>query len=82
MITLSINVYNQKGVLEKLSGLLRRKLFNIEYIHAEPIDDRSGVTNIVVKISGPNEYKADNLIKLIDKIVEVIETKIIDEKTN
>lgn len=82
MITLEIKTYNKQGVLEKLSGLLRRKLYNIEFIHAEPSKIDSHITDILIKITGPNETKADNLIKHIEKIVEVVNAKLINEKTN
>lgn len=74
--TLAVLVTNKPGVLARISGLLSRRLFNIESI-AAGYTEEPGVTRITIVAQG-DDYILDQVMKQLSKLVDVI--KIVELK--
>jgi acetolactate synthase-1/3 small subunit len=74
--TLAVLVTNKPGVLARISGLLSRRLFNIESI-AAGYTEEIGVTRITIVVQG-DEYVLGQIMKQLAKLVDVI--KIVELK--
>lgn len=74
----SILTQNVPGVLFRISGLVRRKLFNIDSL---TVGDTSNPekSRFTISLIG-SEAEAQKLVQTIGKLVEVIEIKILDPK--
>lgn len=69
-------VENKPGVLFKVSGMFRRRNFNIESITVGPIDD-GRLARMTIVVRG-DEGIVEQLIKQLGKIVEVIRVSRLD----
>jgi len=76
--TLSVLVTNKPGVLARISGLLSRRMFNIESI-AAGYTEEPGVTRITIVAQG-DDYILGQVMKQLSKLVDVI--KIVEMKVN
>ena len=76
--TLAVLVTDKPGVLARISGLLSRRLFNIESIAAGYTEDE-GVSRITITVQG-DEYVLGQIMKQLAKLVDVI--KIMELKEN
>lgn len=76
---LSILVENKPGVLSRVSSLFDRRGYNIESITASETNNE-GVTNITLTVIG-DEMILDQIIKQLEKLVEVISVKHLSKKT-
>lgn len=77
---ISILTQNASGVLYRISGLVRRKLFNIDSL---TVGDTSNPekARFTISLTGSKE-EAQKLVQAISKLVEVIEINILNpEKT-
>ena len=74
--TLAVLVTNKPGVLARISGLLSRRLFNIESI-AAGYTEEEGVTRITITVQG-DDYVLGQIMKQLSKLVDVI--KIVELK--
>jgi len=74
--TLAVLVTNKPGVLARISGLLSRRLFNIESI-AAGYTEEVGVTRITISVQG-DDYVLGQVMKQLSKLVDVI--KIVELK--
>lgn len=74
--TLAVLVTNKPGVLARISGLLSRRVFNIESI-AAGYTEEPGVTRITIVVQG-DDYILDQVMKQLSKLVDVI--KIVELK--
>ncbi len=68
--SLSVLVVNKPGVLARISGLLSRRMFNIESIAAGLTEDPD-ITRITIVVQG-DEQELDQVIKQLSKLVDVI----------
>ncbi|MTI80296.1 MAG: acetolactate synthase small subunit [Firmicutes bacterium] len=68
--SLAVLVVNKPGVLARISGLLSRRMFNIESIAAGLTEDPD-ITRITVVVQGDDQV-LDQVIKQLSKLVEVI----------
>lgn len=68
--TLAVLVTNKPGVLARISGLLSRRVFNIESI-AAGYTEEPGVTRITIVVEGDG-YILDQVMKQLSKLVDVI----------
>lgn len=75
---LSVHAQNNPGVISRLSGLLRRKLFNIDSMTAGKthIDGVSSLTIVVV--GGVSE--ARKAASVIERLVEVLSVKVLERE--
>jgi acetolactate synthase-1/3 small subunit len=74
--TLAVLVTNKPGVLARISGMLSRRLFNIESI-AAGYTEEIGVTRITIVVQG-DDYTLGQVMKQLAKLVDVI--KIVELK--
>ena len=68
--TLAVLVVNKPGVLARISGLLSRRMFNIESI-AAGYTEEPDVTRITLVVQGDDRV-LDQVIKQVSKLVDVI----------
>ena len=76
--TISILVENHAGVLSRISGLFSRRGFNIDSLAVGVTDDPS-ISRITIVANG-NEYTLEQLEKQLDKLIEVIKVKTLDNE--
>lgn len=74
--TISILVENHAGVLSRISGLFSRRGFNIDSLAVGVTDDPS-ISRITIVANG-NEYTLEQLEKQLNKLIEVIKVKTLD----
>jgi acetolactate synthase-1/3 small subunit len=71
--TLSITVYNESGVLTRISTVFSSRGFNIESIAVGPTENL-GVSKIILVI--PGDYQTiEQITKQLNKLIQVIEIK-------
>ncbi|BAF58917.1 MAG: acetolactate synthase small subunit [Pelotomaculum sp.] len=75
--TLAVLVVNKPGVLARISGLLSRRVFNIESI-AAGYTEEPDVTRITLVIKG-DTHILDQVMKQLSKLVDVI--KVVELKS-
>lgn len=75
--TLAVLVVNKPGVLARISGLLSRRVFNIESI-AAGYTEEPDVTRITLVVKG-DTHILDQVMKQLSKLVDVI--KIVELKS-
>lgn len=75
--TLAVLVVNKPGVLARISGLLSRRVFNIESI-AAGYTEEPDITRITLVVKG-DSHILDQVMKQLSKLVDVI--KIVELKT-
>ena len=68
--TLAVLVLNRPGVLARISGLLSRRVFNIESI-AAGYTEEPDVTRITIVVQGDDQVM-DQVMKQLSKLVDVI----------
>jgi acetolactate synthase-1/3 small subunit len=75
--TLAVLVVNKPGVLARISGLLSRRVFNIESITAG-YTEQPDVTRITLDVNGDTRI-LDQVMKQLSKLIDVI--KIVEIKS-
>ena len=76
--TLSITVYNESGVLTRISTVFSSRGFNIESIAVGPTEN-FGVSRIIIVVPGDNQT-IEQITKQLNKLIQVIEVKDITNK--
>nr|YP_009545335.1 acetohydroxyacid synthase small subunit [Mallomonas splendens]AYO28489.1 acetohydroxyacid synthase small subunit [Mallomonas splendens] len=71
--TLSITVFNESGVLTRISTMFSSRGFNIESIAVGPTET-PGISKIII-ILPADTYTLEQVIKQLNKLVQVIEVK-------
>jgi acetolactate synthase-1/3 small subunit len=71
--TILVLAQNKPGVLEKISMLLRRKMYNVEQITAGATHS-SDISRITITFSGYDDDKVPLIANQIAKIVEVVDS--------
>ncbi len=72
---LAVFAQNKPGVLSRISGLLRRKLFQIDSLTVGRTSD-PGISRFTIVIEGGVE-EADKTARTIEKLVEVLSVEIL-----
>ena len=71
--TLSITVYNESGVLTRISTVFSSRGFNIDSIAVGPTENK-GISKIIIVI--PGDYQIiEQITKQLNKLIQVIEVK-------
>jgi acetolactate synthase-1/3 small subunit len=71
--TLSITVYNESGVLTRISTVFSSRGFNIDSIAVGPTEN-NGISKIIIVI--PGDYQIiEQITKQLNKLIQVIEVK-------
>ncbi len=73
---ISILVENHAGVLSRISGLFSRRGFNIDSL-AVGVTDNPFISRITLVATG-NEYTIEQLEKQLNKLIEVIKVRTLD----
>lgn len=68
--TLAVLVLNKPGVLARISGLLSRRVFNIESIAAS-LTEEPDITRITIVVQGDDQI-LEQVMKQLSKLVDVI----------
>lgn len=68
--TLAVLVLNKPGVLARISGLLSRRVFNIESIAAS-LTEEPNITRITIVVQGDDQI-LEQVMKQLSKLVDVI----------
>lgn len=76
--TLAVLVVNKPGVLARISGLLSRRVFNIESITAG-YTEQPDITRITLDVNGDTQI-LDQVMKQLSKLIDVI--KIVEIKSD
>lgn len=63
---------NEPGVLNKIFGLIRKKMYNVESVTAYP-SNLEGVSRITINLSHTESSKIEQIKRQLKKIVEVSE---------
>jgi acetolactate synthase-1/3 small subunit len=71
--TLSITVYNETGVLTRISTVFSSRGFNIESIAVGPTENL-GISKIIIVLPGDNQT-IEQITKQLNKLIQVIEVK-------
>jgi acetolactate synthase-1/3 small subunit len=71
--TLSITVYNESGVLTRISTVFSSRGFNIESIAVGPTEN-SGISRIIIVLPGDNQT-IEQITKQLNKLIQVVEVK-------
>ncbi|MEN8688900.1 MAG: acetolactate synthase small subunit, partial [Desulfobacterales bacterium] len=72
-----IFVLNRPGVLNKISMLIRRKMYNVETITACRTH-RPGISRMTLTLFENSDDKMQQVIKQIEKVAEVLSAKELD----
>ena len=72
-----IFMLNRPGVLNKISMLIRRKMYNVETITACRTH-RPGISRMTLTLYEDSDDKTDQVIKQIEKVAEVLSAKELD----
>jgi acetolactate synthase-1/3 small subunit len=76
--TLSITVYNESGVLTRISTVFSSRGFNIDSIAVGPTENL-GISKIIIVI--PGDYQTiEQITKQLNKLIQVIEVKDISNR--
>jgi acetolactate synthase-1/3 small subunit len=71
--TLSVTVYNESGVLTRISTVFSSRGFNIDSIAVGPTEN-VGISKIIIVLPGDNQT-IEQITKQLNKLVQVIEVK-------
>ena len=71
--TLAITVFNESGVLARISTVFSSRGFNIESIAVGPTE-REGISRIIIVLPG-NTQTIEQVVKQLNKLVQIIEVK-------
>jgi acetolactate synthase-1/3 small subunit len=76
--TLSITVYNESGVLTRISTVFSSRGFNIDSIAVGPTENL-GISKIILVLPGDNQT-IEQITKQLNKLIQVIEVKDITDR--
>jgi len=71
--TLLITVYNESGVLTRISTVFSSRGFNIDSIAVGPTEN-DGISKIIIVLPGDNQT-IEQITKQLNKLIQVIEVK-------
>ena len=71
--TISIKVYNESGVLTRISTVFSSRGFNIDSIAVGPTEN-SEISRIIIVLLGDNQT-IEQITKQLNKLIQVIEVK-------
>jgi len=77
--TILVFAQNKRGVLERITMLIRRKMYNLETITASDTEVE-GIKRITITFSQGDADKIPQIVSQINKIVEVVEIKAVDSQ--
>lgn len=75
--TILVFAQNRRGVLERITMLIRKKMYNLEQITASDTQ-LEDIKRLTISFSYKEAAKIPQIISQINKIIEVIEVKLVD----
>ena len=69
---------NRSGVLNKISTLIRRKMYNVETITACTTAPQSGISRMTLTLREDSDQNMRQVVKQIEKMTEVISARELD----
>lgn len=79
--TVLLFAQNKRGVLERITMMIRKKMYNLEQITASDTE-KEGIKRITISFSHEEEAKLEQIVSQLKTIVEVIEAKIVDNQVS
>ena len=77
--TVLLFAQNKRGVLERITMMIRKKMYNLEQITSSDTE-KEDIKRITISFSHEEEAKLEQIVSQLKTIVEVIEAKIIDHQ--
>ena len=71
--TFTLTAENTVGVLRRVAGIFSRKGYNIETIHAEPLNEQMTVIRITAFLT---QEQSAELVKMLRKLYDVADVEI------
>jgi len=79
--TILLFAQNKRGVLERLTMMIRKKMYNLEQITASDTQT-PGIKRVTVTFSHQEKAKIPHIINQMNKIMEVTQVKDVTESTS
>ena len=79
--TILVFAQNQRGVLERICMMIRKKMYNLEQITAGDTQ-QMGVKRLTITFSHKENDKLPQIVNQLKKIVEVLEVKVVDSNNS
>ena len=76
--TILVFAQNRRGVLERITMLIRKKMYNLEQITASDTE-KKGIKRITISFSHEEGVKLPQIISQIHSVIEVIEVRLVDK---
>ncbi|AQQ51764.1 acetolactate synthase small subunit [Planococcus lenghuensis] len=76
---ITTTVINQSGVLNRVTGLLMKRQFNIESISVGPTE-QAGISKMTFVVNVEDERKLEQLLKQLQKQIDVLKVNDITDK--
>lgn len=76
MHTILVFAQNKRGVLERLSMVIRKKMYNLEQITASDTE-KDGIKRLTISFSHEESEKIPQIISQIKNVVEVIDAHLV-----
>jgi acetolactate synthase-1/3 small subunit len=77
MHTILVFAQNRKGVLERITTMIRKKMYNLEQITASDTE-KLDIKRITISFSHEEGAKLPQIIAQMKKIVEVVKVKLVE----
>lgn len=75
--TILVFAQNRRGVLERITMLIRKKMYNLEQITASDTE-KDDIKRLTISFSYKEAAKIPQIISQINKIIEVVKVKLVD----
>ena len=79
--TILLFAQNKRGVLERITMIIRRKMYNLEQITASDTQDE-GIKRLTITFSHKEGEKIPQIMAQLNKIVEVIKVQNVSSKNS
>jgi acetolactate synthase-1/3 small subunit len=77
MHTILVFAQNKRGVLERLTMVIRKKMYNLEQITASDTE-KDGIKRLTISFSHEESEKIPQIISQIKNVVEVIDAHLVE----
>ncbi|MEI6728572.1 MAG: acetolactate synthase small subunit [bacterium] len=77
MHTILVFAQNKRGVLERLTMVIRKKMYNLEQITASDTE-KDGIKRLTISFSHEESQKIPQIISQIKNVVEVIDAHLVE----
>jgi acetolactate synthase-1/3 small subunit len=78
--TVLVFAQNNRGVLERIAMMIRKKMYNLEQITASPTETPN-ISRLTISFSRNESSKLPQIVSQLKKIIEVVDVRIVDPAT-